>query len=145
MGYASRRIDPLANAKFCIEVENIQEAAFTEASGLQAEVEVFEYQEGGNNFFTHKLPGRARFPNVVLKRGVTTSNELWAWFEKSMYRKTERRNISIVLYNQEGEEVRRWNLTNAYPVKWIGPSFRAGDNAVTIEAIEFAHEGMSPQ
>ncbi|MBM3132860.1 MAG: phage tail protein [Chloroflexi bacterium] len=145
MPFLGERIDPLATRKFCIEIDSIAEAAFTEAAGLEAEVEVFEYQEGGNNFFTHKLPGRLKFPNVTLKRGVTTSNELWDWFEKTSYGKTERRNISIVLYDQAGEEVRRWNLTNAYPMKWTGPSFRASDNSISIESIEFAHEGMSPQ
>ena len=139
------RTDPLANAKFCVEIGMIQEATFTEASGLEAELEIFEYQEGGNNLYTHKLPGRVKYPNVTLKRGVTTSNELWMWFQTGTFGKVDRRNISIVLYDQDGSEVRRWNLFNAYPIKWTGPSFNAGAKDVSIETVVFAHEGMFPQ
>jgi len=145
MAQTGNRIDPLANSKFCVEIDMIQEATFTEASGLEAELEIFEYQEGGNNLFTHKLPGRVKYPNVTLKRGVTASNDLWIWFEMGTFGKINRRNISIVLYDQDGSEVRRWNLINAYPIKWTGPSFDASAKAVSIETVVFAHEGMLPQ
>jgi phage tail-like protein len=144
MVMTGKRVDPLGGSKFCIEIGNVQQAGFTEASGLEAEIEVFEYQEGGNNLFTHKLPGRMKFPKVTLKRGVIDSNELWGWFEDVAYRKVARKNLSIVLYNQEGSEVRRWNLTNAYPTKWSGSSLQASDNAISIETLELAHEGISP-
>jgi len=145
MPQTGNRTDPLANAKFSVEIDMIQEATFTEASGLEAELDIFEYQEGGNNLFTHKLPGRVKYPNVTLKRGVTTSNDLWMWFEMGTFGKINRRNISIVLYDQDGSEVRRWNLINAYPIKWTGPSFDASAKAVSIETVVFAHEGMMPQ
>ena len=138
-----KRVDPLASAKFCVEIQDIQTAQFDEASGLEAEVEILEYQEGGNNQVTLKLPGRVKFPNVVLKRGVTDSNELWEWIDKAAYGRIERKNMSVVLYDQKGGEVRRWNLTNAYPRKWSGPAFKAGDNSISIETLEFVHEGMS--
>jgi phage tail-like protein len=143
MQVLGKRTDPLASAKFGIEIKGIQTAEFDEASGLEAEVEILEYQEGGNNQFTHKLPGRVKFPSVTLKRGVTVSNELWDWFVMGTYGKIERRNMSIVLYDQKGTTVRRWNLTNAYPKKWAGPSFKASDNSISIETLEFVHEGMS--
>ncbi|MBE0480419.1 MAG: phage tail protein [Dehalococcoidia bacterium] len=138
------RFDPLTSARFCVEIGNIQQAGFTEASGLEAEIEVMEYQEGGNNLFTHKLPGRVKFPKVTLKRGITVSNDLWEWFEEVTYRKIKRKNISIVLYDHKRIEVRRWNLTNAYPTKWSGSSHKAGENTISIETLEFAHEGLSP-
>jgi phage tail-like protein len=145
MAVTAKRYDPLFGAKFCIEIGNIQYAGFTEAAGLEAEIEIFEYQEGGNNLYTHKLPGRVKYPKVTLKRGVTDSNDLWEWFESVTYRRIERKNMSIVLYDQEGSEVRRWNLTNAYPTKWSGSTLKANENAVSIETLEFAHEGISPE
>jgi len=157
MTKTGKRVDALPSARFGVVVENVMLAEFVEASGLEAEVETFEYQEGGNNMFTYKLPGRIKFPNVILKRGMTESNDLWEWFQNVMYQKPstgggkdrkklsiERKNLSIVLYDQEFKECRRWNLINAYPVKWTGPSFKADSNAVSIETLVLAHEGMLP-
>ena len=128
MGTLGERIDAYPSARFAVEVDKVMLAEFIEVSGLEAEVETFEYQEGGNNMFTYKLPGRIKFPNVTLKRGVTASNDLWDWFQEVMYKKSaasgqserknlsiERKNVSIVLYDQAFKESRRWNLMNAYP------------------------------
>jgi phage tail-like protein len=151
----AKRFDGYPSSKFGIvgvEIKGVIVAEFTEVSGLEAEVEVFEYIEGGNNLFTHKLPGRVKFPNVVLKRGLTDSTDLWDWFHMIMYRTgeetkepVERKNVSIVQYDESEKERRRWNLTDAYPVKWTGPSFKADDNAIAIEALELAHKGLSMQ
>lgn len=137
--------DGLLSAKFAIAVEGIVEAVFTEASGLEAEIEVFEYQEGGQNQFIHKLPGRMKYPNLTLKRGITQSMDFWMWFTSGFGGKesNKRRNISIILYNQKSEPVKKWDFKNAYPIKWSGPSFRAEENAVAIESLEIVHEGMA--
>lgn len=137
--------DPIIISRYVVELGAESVGYFTEVSGLEAQIEVFEYQEGGENSFTHKLPVRTKFSNVTLKRGVLgTDNRLWDWFKSATQGKIERQNISIVLYSQDYQEIRRWNLTDAYPVKWTLPQFRAGDNAVAIEALELAHTGFSP-
>jgi phage tail-like protein len=140
-----KRFDPLTTSRFSlsIEIDNVQEAGFSEVSGLEAEVDIFEYQEGGVNGFTHKLAGPAKFPNVTLKRGITHSNGLWEWFSKVAQGKIERKNLSVVLHNQAGDQVRRWDLTQAYPVKWVGPGLKADENATSIETLELAHKGMT--
>ena len=74
------RIDPFAAFKFKVEIDGIQEAAFTECSGLEISTDVFEYKEGGLNEFVHKLPGRMKLSNVTLKRGFAVSNGLYKWF-----------------------------------------------------------------
>jgi phage tail-like protein len=56
--------------------------------------------------------------------------------------KVERKNGSIVLCNDAGEEKIRWNFTEAWPTKWTGPSFKASGNEVAIEAVDLAHEGI---
>ncbi|MFO8101352.1 MAG: phage tail protein [Dehalococcoidia bacterium] len=145
MTKTGKRFDGLATAKFGVEIGSIVTAEFTEASGLEMELDIYEYEEGGNNLFTHKLPGRMKFPNVVLKSGVTDNNDLWEWFVKGASGRIEPQNISIILYDQTNTEVRRWNLTEAYPIKWTGPSFKAGENAIAVEKIEFAHKGVVPQ
>ena len=44
------------------------------------EREILEYTEAGNNDFVHKLPGRVKYPHLVLKRGITDQGELMKWF-----------------------------------------------------------------
>ena len=143
MARIGERTDPYLTSKFYIEIQGIEQASFAECSGLAVETEVFEYQEGGLNEYVHKLPGRSKVSNVTLKRGITDSNELWDWYRDVVQGKIERKNVSIVLYDLEGNEVMRWAFIDAYPVKWSGPAFKADANAITIETLELAHRGMN--
>ena len=135
----------MTTRKFFVQIGNILEAAFSDVSGLNAEVEILSYEEGGCNAFVHKLPGRVKFPNVTLKRGVTDSLDLWNWFVQATNGKIERRDVGILLFDQEGNQKRVWNLERAYPVKWTGPDFKSGENAIAIEVLELAHEGLSAE
>jgi phage tail-like protein len=114
---------------------------YTEVSGLTAEIEVMTYNEGGRNDSVHKLPTRMKHPNLVLKRGVTTVKDLEAWLEDSFMGPT-RKEITLTMYNQQLNKIRTWSFKNAYPVKWTGPSFNSGQNAVATEAIEIVHDGI---
>jgi len=136
------RTDPYLGARFFVEIDGIDQGGFTECTGLQAEVEVTDYQEGGNNGYVHKLVGRTKFTNIVLKRGVTDSSDLWDWFQDVSRGEIERKDVSVVLYNSVQEEVRRWNLREAFPAKWVGPAFNATTPAVAIESLELAHHGF---
>jgi len=136
------RTDPYLGARFFVEIDGVDQGGFTECTGLQAEVEVSDYQEGGNNGYIHKLVGRTKFTNVVLKRGVTDSSDLWDWFQDVSRGQIERKDVSVVLYNSVQEEVRRWNLREAFPAKWVGPAFNATAPAVGIETLELAHHGF---
>ncbi len=142
MARIGERGDPYLTSNFYVEIQGIEQASFSECSGLSIETEVFEYQEGGLNEYVHKLPGRSKVSNVTLKRGITESTELWDWYRDVVQGKIKRKNVSIVQYDLEGNEVMRWAFIGAYPVKWSGPAFKAGDNAITIETLELAHRGM---
>lgn len=143
MSPTGARINSSASLRFFVEVKNVQEAFFSECSGLQVETEVYEFKEGGVNDYVERLPGRAKVSNLVLKRGVTASNELWKWFVKTMSGKIERQNVTVVLYSADGQtRLAQWTFNDAYPVKWVGPAFKAGDNSVAIETLELAHRGL---
>jgi len=143
MPETASRYDPHTTNRFYVEIGSVQQAIFKECSGLQAETEVLNYEEGGVNGYQHKLPGRTKFQNVSLKWGISDSNELWDWYQDVMQGKIQRKNVSIVLCNQKGEEVKRWSFERAYPVKWQGPTFKADENAVAIETLDITHEGMT--
>jgi len=140
--------DPFATFKFHVEIGNIIEAAFTECSGLEMSTDIIEYEEGGENQFVHKFPGRTKVSNVSLKRGFTTSNELYNWYKRmeECLRKGKRfdcRQVTITLYSSAEQGTKaRWILDKAFPVKWVGPSFKSDEAAVAIETLEIAHHGI---
>jgi len=144
-GQPGNRIDPFLTSRFRVQIGSGKyqiEAAFTECSGLEVQTEVFEYQEGGLNSYTHKLPVKTKVSNITLKRGIVFSNKLWDWFSKVMNGNIERKNVSIVLHDLLDQPVMRWRFYGCYPVKWSGPNFNANENAITIETLELAAESM---
>ena len=147
----AKRVDPFPTFKFHVAVGDLTEAAFMECSGLEMSTEVFKYIEGGCNDFIHKFPVRTEVSNVTLKRGFTLSNELYNWYcemEDALRqgKAFKFRNVTITLHTTVNQdEVMRWTLEKAFPVKWVGPSFNAGESALAIETLEFAHHGIKVQ
>jgi phage tail-like protein len=135
--------DAVPSFRFYLEVANVLEAVFTEVSGLQTEMETVGIEEGGINGFTRRVPGRVKVSNLTLKRGMTRSNDFIKWFMSTRPGSVDRRNISLVLYDVKGEKIASWHFQNAYPVKWVGPQFTSDGNAVAVETVELAHEGMT--
>ena len=137
------RHDPILSFNFAVEIDGVIVCGFSEVSGLQAEIEVQEYREGGLNEYIHKRSGPARYTsNLVLKRGIANSTELWTWYCNVLQGTTVRKSLAVVLMDSTGSEQRRWTFQNAYPVKWAGPDFKAQSSEVAIESLELAHEGL---
>lgn len=138
------------SATFNVVVDGKTLGSFMEASGLEVEVDVFEVEEGGQNFFIHKLPGRFKFPNLQLKRGVTSDNGLIAWidassagaFEKNGM-KLKRTTVALVLTSAKGDPLRTWTFYDAFATRWSGPSFTGGSDDYLVEELEIAHHGFS--
>ena len=137
------RTDPYFAFNFLVEIEGLTVGGFSEVSGLQIEIEVKDYREGGRNDYIHKLAGPVRYPsNLVLKHGLTTDETLWNWYQEVMKGTIKRKNGSIVLLDSAAEEKWRWNFSKAYPVKWTGPDLKADSSTVAVESIELAHHGI---
>jgi phage tail-like protein len=137
------RIKIFPTFSFRVELSGKLSAEFSECSGLEMTVKFDEVREGGENGFVHKLPGRVEFGNVVLKRGFVCGSELLQWFTEDP--KHRRRTVTIQLTDQRvhpPRAVAQWVFDGAYPVKWSGPSFKAGENAIAIESLELAHRGL---
>lgn len=138
-------------AFFLVEVGDVPVGRFTECSGLEVQIEVETYEEGGVNGFSHQLPGRMTWPNLVLKRGITTDNGLFEWFNESVgttfnaESKTERKTVDVTMVSASGERLRTWTLYDAMPVKWTGPSFAKSNDDVATEELELAHHGFSAE
>jgi phage tail-like protein len=123
---------------------DIQVGYFTQVQGLSAQVDVMEYPEGGRNDYVHKLPTRIKHTNLTLKRGLTTEGALLEWLKKTVV-KAEPAEMSLTLYDYEGEPVQSWSFAGAYPVKWTGPDANAGGNEMMTETLEIAHQGAVAQ
>lgn len=137
------RLDPFGQYNFRVEIDGITRAGFKECSGLETMQDATDYREGTDLGLTmRKLPGLISYSNITLNRGITTDHEMWDWRRRLMSGNADRRNLSIVLMDDAGNDVIRWNLRNCWPTKWAGPSFDATSNEVAIESLELAHEGV---
>ncbi len=128
--------------RFEIEIEGINEAEFTSVNGLQAEIELESYREGGENNFEYKFPKRTKYPNLVLKRGMTSSHQLWNWFRACTQGHITRKDCTIKMINYDGVVFSKWTCYKCYPVKWVGPDLTADRSAVGIETLELVHQGF---
>ena len=128
--------------RFWVELESGLVAGFTECSGIQAEAEVQDWLEGGENTTVRRFPGRARYGNITLKHGFTDSTKLWDWFAKVLKGQPNRKPMSIILMDPQGKRKRTWNFDRCFPVKWQGPALKTSGNEMAIETVEFAHEGL---
>lgn len=134
--------DPVGELRFQVLIDNKKGLGwFTECSGLTAEWDVYTYEEGGLNDFSHKFRGRAKYGNLTLKRGITNESALLAWFQ-SCSTKADRKDITIKLIGPDGEPVRIWQFMEAFPVKWQGPGLNASSNNAATETLEIAHHGF---
>jgi phage tail-like protein len=138
----SGRNEPYLGFNFLVEIQGIIVGGFSEVSGLQAEIEVQEIKEGGVNDHVHKVPKSANYSNIILKRGITDSDELWKWHQDVINGIICRKSVFIIILDSIGNEKWRWNCIDAYPVKWMGPALRSDRGAVAFEEVELAHHGF---
>jgi len=137
--------DPYKVFRFVVEINGVQVAGFSEVTGLEVRTEVDDYREGGYNDYVHKIAKETRYQNLTLKRGITDATELWEWHQQVVGGDIQRKTISVVLRNEQGQEKWRWVFRDAYPVKWNGTDLNATGNTVVVESVELAHHGMTKQ
>ena len=141
---AVQRKNPYANYNFSVDIgASVGELGFAEAEIPAAEIDVIEYREG-NDLPTavRKLPGRVRYGNVVLRRGVDGGLSIWEWFKAARDGQLERRHVTITLLDEQRNPVQQWRLRDAWPTKYDASDLNAKGNEVVIETLELAHEGF---
>ena len=128
--------------RFAIEIDGSIAATFSECSGLGVTVATQKYEEGGDNGVTLKFQGRVDYTNITLKHGITESTDLFEWLLQIIRGEYARKNISIRVLADDLSEIRSWQFTGAFPVKWTGPSLNTTSSTIAIETLELAHEGL---
>lgn len=137
------RLDPYGAFNFLVEIEGIIAGGFSELSGLDITTEVDSIREGGVNDYVHKLPKSSTQSDLVLKKGQTDLDLLWNWYADVVAGKVERKNGSIYLLDAQGIPAMWWDFTQAFPVKWSGPTLNATSGQVAFETLTLAHHGLS--
>jgi phage tail-like protein len=138
--------DPLLGFNFMLELEGAIAGYFTECSGIGSEHEIVEHKvvdEKGHEL-VRKIPGRLKWQDVTLKRGITSDMQIWEWRDECLKGdvKNARKNCTITMLDRTYNEVAIWHFENAWPSKVTGPSLKSDDNSFGVEEVTIVHEGM---
>jgi phage tail-like protein len=131
-----RRDDPYLNFNFVVEIEGEPAAGFAEAELPTGRIEAIAYREGTDRSSAARLlPGRVAY-------GFSGDPALYRWWRNLVDGNLDRRNVSVVLLDEQRQEVARWDVRRAWPMKFEPPDLNALGNEVAIETLELAHEGI---
>ena len=121
-------------------VGNDNDQRFQSVGGLNVEFDVETVKEGGENRFEHKLPGRAKYPDLSLKRGLLKDSAVIDWCKNALNNREIRPIIiEVSLLNEQHTPLMTWEVYNAWPRKWSVSDFNAGENAVVIESLDICY------
>lgn len=121
-------------------IPNPIDIRFQKVSGLSADVTTTDINEGGQNLYTHRIPQKINYNNLVLERGMAIGSPLNIEFNLTLSRfKFSPCNIMVTLFNEDSLPLAGWFFTKAYPVKWAVSDFDAEANAVVIDTMELAY------
>lgn len=139
------RYGPYRNFRFRLEIDGVEQAAFSECTIPENSTAPLEYRDGNEPATVRKLTNLNTFGNLVLRGGVTDdSTVLYEWrkeVEDGMV-DSARRNVAVVVLDEEGQDGPRWEFREAWPINYNAPDLNATAGEVAIESIEIVHEGM---
>ncbi len=138
--------DPFISYNFSLDLGGKATGYFTEVTGLGSENEVTEMKitAQGDKEAVRKIPGRLKWGDITLKRGLTTNMDIWQWRKavEDGHVDQARVNGSILMYDNLGTLVAQWDFVRAWPSKLSGPSLNTDSSAVGIEEVTIVHEGI---
>jgi phage tail-like protein len=138
--------DPLVGFNYVLELEGAVAGYFTECGGIGSEHEIIEHKvvDKQGHEIVRKIPGRLKFQDVTLKRGITSDMQIWKWRDDIIKGdvKTARKNVTITMLDRTYQPVAIWHFNNAWPSKVSGPQLKSDDNSFGVEELTIVHEGM---
>ena len=135
---------PPVGFHFKVEVLGLTPVAddlrFTEVGGLAIEVATEEMAEGGENRFVQRYPGRAKYTDLLLKRGLMKKSEIWNWARRCIEDlDVSPQDVDVTLLNDEHELLMTWHVVGAFPVKWSVTDLSATANTFVVESLQLAY------
>jgi phage tail-like protein len=147
---ANAQPTPFSAFNFSVEIRvpglssgSICDAAFAECDGLEMSLDVKTIREGSNNGRQIKLAGPFTFGQLTLKRGMTSSFDLWDWFQKVAEDPTLRADGHVVIFGVDGKEKARFALSRCIPLKIKAPALNAKEGPIAIEEMQIAYESLA--
>jgi len=134
-----REFDHIGGFTFKVEIAGVTVGKFMDVMGLESLTDVIEFTDG-DDLIVRKRPGRTRCSNIILRRGFINSDELWKWREKVIDGAVERRNGSIIICGEDGNEITRYNFFEAWPCRWKLSPLQSNESKNLVEVIELAVE-----
>ena len=140
-------MDSLIGFKFSLDLQGQARGYFKEVSGIGSEHELIEDKlvtDKGIEF-VKKIPGRLKWNDVTLKRGITDNMDIWEWRQLAVdgVMDKARKDCSIIMYDRGGKAQARWDFVAAWPSKVTGPEAKADSNDIGIEEMVLVHEGLT--
>ncbi len=138
------RKDPYLAYNFVVEIEGITIAEFTDVSGLSVETQVEKKTFGGENHREYTFLTQTKYSDITLKHGLMKDLYLWEWYQKVVEGSCVgvRHNTSIYLLDDCGNPLIWWDVLDACPIKWEGPTLSATTSAIAVETIVLTHNGI---
>ncbi len=140
--------DTLVGHSFGLEFDGVVISAITEISGLKIEQDVIELKENtpDGQYVIKKLPGRKKAGEVTLTRGLTDDRGFEEWIEQSCFGQMSdaRRGGAIIVFDTEGNEMKRFDFVNGWPKSLEIGSLKAGDTNVLTEKLVVVYEDIAP-
>jgi phage tail-like protein len=116
---------------------------FSKVSGLSHTVTTEPLKEGGQNLYTHRLPGRVDYGNLTLERGMVSVSPLLLEFNAAMSLfKFFPSNVIVALLSEKKAPIAAWLFFKAYPVKWSTSDLDATKEELLIDSLELAYTSM---
>jgi len=139
------RHGPYRNARYLLEIDGLVKAGFSSCTIPENSTEAVEYREGTDPTTTRKLWGLNDYGTLTLQFGVTDDSiEVFEW--RRLVERGDldeaRRDIAVIILDEEGNPGPRWEFRRAWPTSYDAPDLDASDTEVAIEGLEIEHEGM---
>lgn len=127
-------------AFYGLSSQNEVDIGFQSVSGLDVEMETETYNEGGENRFSHRLPGQITYSTLVLRRGMHSPEDsaLTQWLQDAFQNQhiVPLKNVQVDLLNEYHEVLMRWDLYHVWPIRWEVGELNAEKGEVLIETLE---------
>jgi len=139
-------LDTSVGHSFGIEIDGVVIKQISEVSGLKFEQDVIELKQNtpDGKYVIKKLPGRFKAGEVTLTRGLTADSSFEKWVKDSRFGKMgdARKGGAVIVYDYEGQAIKRYKLTNAWPKSLEIGSLKAGDTSVLTEKLVVTYEAL---
>jgi phage tail-like protein len=140
---------PYPNYNFLVDLGTGEtdgpQAAFCEVILPASTIDSIEYRSGNERESEiRKIPGRARYGNVIFKRGVIGATDLYDWWDEIRNGGVQSiRTVTVSLQNEERTEVvLTWKFLRAWPTRYEFSPLEGKGKETLIEILELAFERM---